>query len=69
MTTDFLTIFAPDAIEYNVIIMSYYLIAPAKTFHSSDNVLTYASDEPLLPGHIQQEHAGSIRIVRAETAA
>ena len=71
MTTDFLTIFAPDAIEYNVIIMSYYLIAPAKTFHSSDNVLTYASDEPLLPGHIVEIPLGkqtAIGIVSSKTS-
>lgn len=27
--------------------MKYYLIAPAKTFHSSDNLLTYSSETPL----------------------
>ncbi len=32
--------------------MNYYLIAPAMTFHSSDNILTYASSTPLKPGHI-----------------
>lgn len=32
--------------------MNYYLIAPAKTFHETDNTLTYASDIPLLIGQI-----------------
>ncbi len=32
--------------------MNYYLIAPAKTFHTSDNLLTYASEQKLKPGHI-----------------
>ena len=32
--------------------MNYYLIAPAKTFHETDNTLTYASDTPLLIGQI-----------------
>ena len=30
--------------------MKYYLIAPAKTFHSSDNLLTYSSETPLKTG-------------------
>ena len=32
--------------------MKYYLIAPAKTFHSSDNLLTYSSETPLKSGQI-----------------
>ena len=32
--------------------MEYYLIAPAKTFHSSDNLLTYSSETPLKIGQI-----------------
>lgn len=32
--------------------MKYYLIAPAKTFHSSDNLLTYSSETPLKNGQI-----------------
>lgn len=32
--------------------MKYYLIAPAKTFHSSDNLLTYSSEKPLKNGQI-----------------
>ena len=32
--------------------MKYYLIAPAKTFHSSDNLLTYSSETPLKIGQI-----------------
>lgn len=32
--------------------MKYYLIAPAKTFHSSDNLLTYSSEAPLKIGQI-----------------
>lgn len=32
--------------------MKYYLIAPAKTFHSSDNLLTYSSKTPLKIGQI-----------------
>ena len=32
--------------------MKYYLIAPAKTFHSSDNLLTYSSEMPLKIGQI-----------------
>lgn len=32
--------------------MNYYLIAPAKTFHETDNMLTYTSDTPLLPGQV-----------------
>lgn len=32
--------------------MEYYLIAPAKTFHSSDNLLTYSSETPLEIGQI-----------------
>ena len=71
MTTDFYAIFTPDTIEYNVIIMSYYLIAPAKTFHSSDNLLTYASETPLCPGQIVEIPLGkktAIGIVSSETS-
>lgn len=32
--------------------MKYYLIAPAKTFHNSDNLLTYSSETPLKIGQI-----------------
>ncbi len=32
--------------------MNYYLIAPAKSFHQSENLLTYESEEKLQPGHI-----------------
>lgn len=32
--------------------MKYYLIAPAKTFHSSDNLLTYSSETSLKIGQI-----------------
>ena len=32
--------------------MNYYLVAPVKTFHSTDNTLTYASDLKLTSGHI-----------------
>ena len=55
---------------YNVN-MNYYLIAPAKTFHQNDNVLTYASDEPLLPGHIVEIPLGKqtvIGIVSSQTS-
>lgn len=51
--------------------MSYYLIAPAKTFHSSDNLLTYISDAPLSPGHIVEIPLGkktAIGIVSSETS-
>lgn len=32
--------------------MHYYLVAPAKTFHETDNLLTYASDSLLRIGHL-----------------
>ena len=51
--------------------MNYYLIAPAKTFHNSDNTLTYASAEPLKIGHIVEIPLGkntTIGIVSAKTA-
>ena len=32
--------------------MPYYLVAPAKTFHASDNMLTYHSDDTFQPGQI-----------------
>ena len=51
--------------------MNYYLIAPAKTFHSSDNLLTYASDIPLQPGHVVEIPLGrqtTVGIVKAATS-
>ena len=51
--------------------MNYYLIAPAKTFHSSDNLLTYASDVPLQPGHVVEIPLGrqtTVGIVKAATS-
>ena len=50
--------------------MNYYLIAPAKTFHDSDNTLTYASVEPLEIGHIVEIPLGkktTVGIVSAKT--
>ena len=50
--------------------MHYYLIAPAKTFHNSDNLLTYSSDLSLKVGHIVQIPLGkqqSIGIVVKNT--
>ena len=50
--------------------MNYYLIAPAKTFHNSDNTLTYASSEPLQIGQIVEIPLGkntTIGIVSAKT--
>ena len=38
--------------------MKYYLIAPAKTFHSSDNLLTYSSETPLEIGQIVEMPLG-----------
>lgn len=38
--------------------MKYYLIAPAKTFHSSDNLLTYSSETPLKIGQIVEVPLG-----------
>ena len=32
--------------------MNYYLIAPAKTFNQSENLLTYESETKLKIGHI-----------------
>jgi len=32
--------------------MNYYLVAPAKTFHNSDSLLTYESEQSLMPGQI-----------------
>ncbi|MBR3377855.1 DEAD/DEAH box helicase family protein, partial [Candidatus Saccharibacteria bacterium] len=32
--------------------MNYYLIAPAKSFHQSENLLTYESEDKLQPGQI-----------------
>ena len=51
--------------------MNYYLIAPAKTFHDSDNTLTYASVEPLKIGHIVEIPLGkktTVGIVSAKTS-
>lgn len=51
--------------------MNYYLVAPAKTFHNSDNTLTYASAEPLKIGHIVEIPLGkntTVGIVSAKTA-
>ncbi len=51
--------------------MNYYLIAPAKTFHDSDNTLTYASIEPLEIGHIVEIPLGkktTVGIVSAKTS-
>ena len=50
--------------------MNYYLIAPAKTFHPSDNTLTYASSEPLQIGQIVEIPLGkntTFGIVSAKT--
>ena len=50
--------------------MNYYLVAPAKTFHNSDNTLTYASAEPLKIGHIVEIPLGkntTVGIVSAKT--
>ena len=38
--------------------MNYYLIAPAKTFHSTDNTLTYSSSVPLKIGQIVEISLG-----------
>lgn len=38
--------------------MHYYLVAPAKTFHETDNLLTYASDSPLKIGHLVEISLG-----------
>ena len=51
--------------------MNYYLIAPAKTFHSTDNTLTYASAEPLQIGQIVEIPLGkntTTGIVAAKTS-
>ena len=51
--------------------MNYYLVAPAKTFHNSDNTLTYASTETLQIGHIVEIPLGkntTIGIVSAKTS-
>ncbi len=50
--------------------MNYYLIAPAKTFHSDDQTLTYASEVPLKIGQIVEVPLGkqsTIGIVSAKT--
>ena len=50
--------------------MNYYLVAPAKTFHNSDNTLTYASAGPLKIGHIVEIPLGkntTVGIVSAKT--
>lgn len=38
--------------------MNYYLIAPAKSFHQSENLLTYESEEKLQPGQIVETPLG-----------
>ena len=51
--------------------MNYYLVAPAKTFHSTDNTLTYASAESLKIGHIVEIPLGkstTVGIVSAKTS-
>jgi len=50
--------------------MNYYLIAPAKTFHATDNTLTYASAAPLQVGQIVEIPLGkntTFGIVSAQT--
>ena len=50
--------------------MHYYLVAPAKTFHHSDNTLTYSSAMPLKIGQIVEIPLGkntTIGIVAAKT--
>ena len=51
--------------------MNYYLIAPAKTFHSTDNTLTYSSSVPLKIGQIVEISLGkntTVGIVSAKTS-
>ncbi len=43
--------------------MNYYLIAPAKTFHETDNTLTYASETPLKIGQIVEIPLGKQKTV------
>ena len=43
--------------------MNYYLIAPAKTFHDTDNTLTYASENPLKIGQIVEIPLGKQKTV------
>ena len=43
--------------------MNYYLIAPAKTFHETDNTLTYASENPLKIGQIVEIPLGKQKTV------
>ncbi len=43
--------------------MKYYLIAPAKTFHSSDNLLTYSSEVALKVGQIVLIPLGKQQVV------
>jgi primosomal protein N' (replication factor Y) len=50
--------------------MNYYLIAPAKTFHSTDNTLTYSSVDSLQIGQIVEIPLGkntTVGIVSAKT--
>ncbi len=50
--------------------MHYYLVAPAKTFHSTDNTLTYASNESLKIGQIVEIPLGkntTFGIISAKT--
>ena len=43
--------------------MNYYLIAPAKTFHETDNTLTYSSETPLKIGQIVEIPLGKQKTV------
>ena len=43
--------------------MNYYLIAPAKTFHETDNTLTYASENPLKIGQIVEIPLGKQKTI------
>ncbi len=43
--------------------MNYYLIAPAKTFHDTDNTLTYAAENPLKIGQIVEIPLGKQKTV------
>ena len=43
--------------------MNYYLIAPAKTFHETDNTLTYTSETPLKIGQIVEIPLGKQKTV------
>ncbi|MBR0133661.1 primosomal protein N' [Candidatus Saccharibacteria bacterium] len=43
--------------------MNYYLIAPAKTFHDTDNTLTYTAENPLKIGQIVEIPLGKQKTV------